>query len=461
MKNILIKIIIGISFLIMTIFSMEMLHADEMDETLKKLEISGFLRMRHWHIGSETYVPGKFPNDDDYNNVYYDDLFLRTNFELKLLSSVHIKTVFDVISNFGKDTFSLGNGGTNLVTRDVYAIIKTSRKGQLEIGLRPFSFPGGYILARDGTGAEYSHVVWKGKIKLYAGLLKAYDDASDSFGKDSEEADYTDDDIYYSRLEINFIPEMSSEVYYIHEYDKFTTEGTEDDDIRKATLHWIAMHNKIVYGNFFLNFALIYNWGLTYFRQTDEGFYSRNGVSAGLGAIEIGYKFSGLTITLLGEGATGDPNNKNYGGSFQDIKASRGFSYIVVDNLGGLSIRGSGESSWYGMYSGALKTQFNIFNTIETTLTYFHFETTKEIRRKDKNSKTTWYGDEINCHMSYKYNEKVNVYFQGAVFMPNDAYLALDEIQTKTDETTGQPVQTNYTKKSAIYEIMVGGQIDF
>ncbi len=416
--------------------------ANQNDSALKNLSLSGFLRLRHWHTVARTKFPDAYEQTNKYDDIYYEDVFFRNRLEFQIMPELEIKTVFDISAFFGKENFALGNGGTNIITRDIYAVFKPYSNLTVEAGLRPFSFPGGFILARDATGIEFNHRAFKGQLKTNFGIIKAFDDANDSYGAQSDQADYKDDTIYFFGMNSNISQELNTEIYYVYEHDSFIS----DDDNRKAALHWIGMHNKYVSGDLFINLALIYNWGKINLGDATNSMFSTTGVSAGLFSFEAGYKFEAVQLSLLGEGATGDANDLNYGGSFQDIKASRGYSLIAVDNMGGISLRGSGESSWYGLYSGGLKFIFTLFDSIEMDVKLLHFRTTKAIAFQD-NPESTYLGDELNIKASYKYHEKVTVYLNAASFLPQDAYCALESI--------------NKGSKSAIFEIMAGTKMSY
>lgn len=412
-----------IGVLLFLLLSNHTTYGAEIDPSLSKLSFSGFLRIRTWYTSSRIKVPDKFPATDQYKDVDYQDLFFRNRFNIKVLPTIEIRSVFDIISALGKEEtgFALGDGLTNLVTRDVYTVIKFSDRSVLEVGLKPFSLPGGYILARDATGIQYNHDFFNRKVSAYAATIKAFDDADDSFGEESDPPDYQDDNIYYAGANITFLPDIKSETYYVYEYDRYTT----DDDMREATLHWIGLHNKLVPGNWLIRIGGIYNWGFVR-RQDETDQIIRTDIKAGLLEFEAGYKFNVLHCSLIAEGATGDPDDPDDERSFQDIKSSHGFSLIAVDNTGGLAIRGSGESCWYGLYGGGLKLQYTVLDSVLVKLKLMHFRTTKELERKGK--KSTWFGDEFDFEAEYRYRDVLSLFFSTGVFRPQRAYSALEII---------------------------------
>lgn len=445
------KLLTFILALMLILVPVQSVFTAEMDPTLKKLELSGFLRMRGWYTTSKSKVPGQFPETNNYDSVYYQDLFLRNRLYLKALPDLEIRTVFDVISVMGKDDFSIGNGGTNLVTRDVYVVFKPNESALLEIGLKPFSLPGGYILARDATGIQYYQDLFKRRLRFYGAVVKAFDDANDSYGEQTEPPEYADDNVYFAGGTINLMTNFSSEVYYVYENDKYTnldetTTPVTITDGRKASLHWIGMHNKLVAGNWVLRLGGIFNKG--YIRELDEPVayprtYTRTNIKAYLGEFETSYRFSNLQIGLAAEGASGDPNDASAKNSFQDIKSSHGFSYIVVDNLGGISLRGSGESSWYGLYGGGLHLKLTLLDSLSMEMKFLHFRTTKKLKWRGKSS--NWLGDECDLRMEYIYQQAASIFLTAGFFKPDTAYSALTAV--------------NHSAGGVVAEIMLGGKV--
>ncbi|MFC1852272.1 hypothetical protein ACFL27_18910 [candidate division CSSED10-310 bacterium] len=417
--------------------------AGEIDTTLEKLDLSGFLRMRAWYTSSIIKVPGKFAPTDTYKSVNYQDMFFRNRLNLKLLPNLEIKTTFDVFSTFGYQNsgFALGKGSTNLITRNVYAVFKPGDSSEISLGLKPFSLPGGYILARDASGFQYNQDLFKKKIKAYCALVKAFDDASDTFGEGSDPTDYADDNIYFVGAQFSLSSSISAESYYVHENDKFISES----DGRKAALNWIGLHCKLASGNWLCQLGVISNWGCLKLRDDETENFECRDVDALLFEFLASYRFGNLRCSLVAEGATGDPNNSDDEESFQDIKASHGFSYFVVDNLGGIALRGSGESSWFGLYGAGFKLHYPLFGSISLDLNLLHFETTEELTWED--STTTYLGDEIDFKAEYVYRETMTLFFQSGVFMPQDAYKALDAV--------------NHAADGVVFEAMMGATINY
>ncbi len=432
----------------LSLFHDAALVANEIDPTLEKLDLSGFLRVRQWYAGSKSKMPETFPPDSSYNDVHYQDLFLRGRLYLKVLPDVEIRTVFDISSSFGKDDFALGNGGTNIITRDVYAVFTLSSDTELSIGLQPFSLPGGYILARDATGAYLSRYFFSRKLKLYGAYINAYDNAEDSFGEGSDSPKQTNDNIFIAGTNFNITSYCSGEAYYAHEHDSYTTDdGDEDDDIRKASLHWAGLHVKLSMGDWFVSAGGIYNFGHINLRDINDIYsdFRRTDIHAWLGEFEAGCRFNSTQISIVAEGATGDPNSAEAKNSFQDIKASHEFSNIVVDNTGGLALRGSGESSWYGLYGTGIRLQHIFHFSVTMQLRILHFRTTKTLEWNGTSS--TVLGNEADLRLEYQYQEAVAVFMTAGAFLPGDAYMALDAIQHESDDP--------------VIEAMIGVQINF
>ncbi len=421
------------------------LPALALDTTIENLDISGMLRLRFWYTGSQVKVPDRFPAGEGYSSVNYEDILFRNRFDLKVLPNIRIKAVFDISSAFGRDDFALGSGGTNLVTRDVYAIINPSPDSEFTIGLQPFSLQGGYILARDASGIQYTHYLFERSLKLYSGLIRAFDDADARYGDNTRPPKYADDNIYLIGASFNLSSIFYSDVYYTFEHDRYTS--IDDDgkfiDNRKATLHWVGIHNKLLWGNWIFRAGGIINWG---YLLLDSGSGSqRTDILAMLLEFEAGYRFNGIQASIVGEGATGDPNDPEAGKSFQDIKSSHEFSYIVVDNYGGLSIRGSGESSWYGLYGAGTKIQFTLLDTITTEMRLLHFRTTRSPDAGGNSS--TWFGDEFDIRGEYMYQEALSLFMTAGIFRPGRAYRSLESV---LDQRSG-----------FVIEVMLGAQVTY
>jgi hypothetical protein len=387
-----------------------------------KLNLSGFLRMRAWYTSSDVKVPGYFPAADSHNKVYYEDLFFRNRININAIPDVEIRTVFDISANFGQDDFSLGNGGTNLVTRDIYAVFSPSRNIEISAGLMPFSLYGGYILARDGTGIRYQQDLFSKRYKLELAVLNAFDNADSGYSDVSDNPDYSDDEIYIFNNELVLLKNLIIQMYYVYEHDKYTEYNDSGNalDGRKASLHWIGIHNKLNFNYFFLSIGGIFNTGYVKTRADNSSLFEKTCISAGLWEFETGWKHRGLQVSLAAEGATGDPLNINDRKSFQDIKASHGFSLIAVDNSGGISIRESGESSWYGLYGQGIRLRYPLFNTVLAGISLLHFRTLEEVVFNDTSS--TWFGDECDIEFEYIHREVLSFFVTAGVFFPRDAY---------------------------------------
>jgi hypothetical protein len=414
----------------------------EIDPTLENLDISGFLRIRHWNLTSKTQVGSNFDYSDDYKNTYYEDLFFRNRFYLKALPNVQVRAVFDVSAKLGKGGFALGSGETNLITRDVYMVINPTESSELSLGLRPFSLPGGYILARDASGVQYDHSFMKNSFNLYVAFVKAYDDADDSFGNNSDPPKYADDNVYFGGMKMKFMPTLTNELYYVYEHDSYE-DVVGGSDERKSRLHWIGFHNNFMTGGFHLKLGGIYNRGTLYLWDSTASQFNKTDVSAGLFEFDAGYRVGSFQVSAVAEGATGDASNAGDKNSFQDIKASHGFSFIVVDNLGGLAYRGSGESSWYGLYGYGLRVRYALFDSVTMVFKGLDFRTTKEFEFNGTSS--NWLGSEIDFRAEYIYREALSVFLTAGLFFPRDAYDAL----------------VSYDTKGVVAEIMAGARVNY
>ncbi len=418
-------------------------RAHALDPTLENLDISGTLRLRAWQTGSEVKVPGRFPADSGYSSVNYEDLFFRNRFSLTVLPNLQVRAVFDIVSVIGKNDFAMGNGGTNLVTRDVYAVFTPTENGELSIGLQPFSLAGGYILARDATGVQYGHHLFGRSLKVYAAFVKAFDDADSVYGDNSAPPKYADDNIYFAGAMLSLASTLFCDFYYVYEHDRYTDTDGGGTDNRKASLHWAGLHCKVLWRNWVFRAGGIANRGHL---LIDPGTGSdRTGVLAGLFEFEAGYRFSNAQVSLVAEGATGDPDDPDAASSFQDIKSSHEFSYIVVDNYGGLSIRGAGESSWYGLRGAGVKAQYTLLGAVNLELRLLHFRTAEALSMGGGAS--TWFGDELDFRAEYVYREALSLFLTAAVFRPRTAYFALEDVRDDNG--------------NFINEVMLGAQVTY
>lgn len=427
--------------LLSSVFVTDLIPA-EIDPTLENLDISGFLRIRHWHLASKTRVGSNFDYSEKYRNTYYEDLFFRNRFYFKALPNIEVRTVFDVSAKLGKGDFALGSGSTNLITRDVYMVIRPTENGELSLGLRPFSLPGGYILARDASGAQYNQSLMKNTLNLYAAIVKAYDDADDSFGNNSDPPKYADDNVYFAGMKMKFVPIMTNELYYVYERDSYEDVAGEGDE-RKSRLHWIGLHNKFLSGGFHLKLGAIYNWGSIFLWDEEISEFEKTGINAGLMEIDAGYRVGSFQVSIVAEGATGDASDPAHEHSFQDIKASHGFSFIVVDDQGGLAYRGSGESSWYGLYGYGMRIRYALFDSVTMILSGMDFRTTKKFEINEKSSK--WLGSEVDFRAEYIYREALSLFLTSGVFLPRKAYDAL----------------VDYDTSGAVIEVMFGARVNY
>jgi hypothetical protein len=165
-------------------------------------------------------------------------------------------------------------------------------------------------------------------------------------------------------------------------------------------------------------------------------------VSAFLAELEAGYKTESTEFALAAEGATGDPGSPSAAHSFQDIKASRGFTLIAVDNTGGLSARPSGESPWYGLAGISIRARKTFFESFIAEIKAAHFRTAGRSSSAEGN---TPFGDELNLKAEYAGRKALVLSMTAAVFFPGDAY-----------RNIYSPAGT-----SPIYELMAGAQINF
>jgi len=419
--------------------------ASKLDPVLEMLDLSGFLRMRTWYASSTIKVPDKFPAGG-YQHAIYQDLFFRNRINLNILPELEIRTVFDISSKFGKGDFALGSGESNIITRDIYVVFRPTDNGELSLGLRPFSLPGGYILARDATGVQYKHQIMKKKVSLYGFFINAFDDADDIFSDSTAPPKYKKDNVAVAGADLNFIADLVTKAYYVFELDKYAhDEYDPDEDNREGVLNWFGIHNNYSLGNFLFSLGGIINFGSIKTREGTGLPLVKTDILAGLWELMIGYKFNSAMIAVAAQGATGNPNNKESGSSFQDIKASHGFSYIGVDNSGGIAIRGSGESPWYGLCGQGIRFQYTLFDAILLRISLLDFQTMRKISWNGSSS--TWFGDELNIGAEYRYKEVLSIFMTAGAFLPQDAYRGLDAVQDSS--------------KGVIVEVMIGAKVSY
>ncbi len=450
-------------------------HAEMLSTLMERIDLSGFLRLRSWSVISRTHVPDAFDTRHTYKHINYMDLFMRNRIYLTVIPEIQVRTVLDISGNFGKSNLAIDNADANLIARDVYAIIRPVKEAEISLGLMPFSLPGGYILARDATGIQYTHAIANKKAALFLAYIKAFDDADDSFGQGSDVPDFIWDDIVFAGSRFSIGSVFRGECYYIYEDDRFTTNkftldttnftaGLEGDG-RKGSLHWVGFHGKVMTGNWYLRFGGIFNAGSIHWRNALYAFRKTN-ILAGLFEFETGFSIDDLKLSAVAEGATGDPNNPNAGRSFQDIKGAHDFSFIAVDSNGGLALRGSGESCWFGLYGCGLAFTYTLFDSFIMDLKLLHFGTMKVLYWRGK--KTTWFGDEADLGLEYRFRNILSVFLNAGAFLPQRAYNAQDNMSrsyygylTEVHYNDLLHDIDNHGSRSMIFEIMLGLKISY
>ena len=129
------KYFLAIILIFLISLNSNIISADEIDITIKNLDLSGFLRMRSWYTASKIKVPDKFAATDNYKRVFYQDIFLRNRLTLKVLPTLELRTTFDVFAALGnkEDGFAMGSGSTNLITRDIYGVFRINSKSKYSV----------------------------------------------------------------------------------------------------------------------------------------------------------------------------------------------------------------------------------------------------------------------------------------------------------------------------------------
>lgn len=467
------------------------LAASPLSSILDRVDLSGYLRIRMWDIAGKTYIPDKMPSRSTYRNINYIDLFFRNRINFDIIPEIEVRSVFDIDSFFGKGLSALDSGKANFIPRDVYAVLRPFDGSEILIGLEPFSLPGGYILARDATGIQYTHYFSKNNASIYAAYIRAFDNANDTFGQGSDMPDYQWDNVCYIGSRFSIGPIITGEAYYVYENDMFTKNDVNLDSLnvrydpvsssfvfdpvdfntaqtgdgRKCSLHWIGLHGRAVMGNWFLRMGGILNIGIMR-NRTQLYTYRRSFVKAGLLEFEAGYDSRDILVSIVAEGATGDPNKRDAGISFQDIKGSHDFSCIAVNSTGGLALRGSGESQWYGLYGCGFNVKFAVIDSLIMQVKLLHFGTTKTLYWRGKG--TTWFGDEIDMLAEYSFRNILTVFLNAGGFLPQRAYNALDSMSNTyrgffTEYMYKNMLRDldNYASRSMIFEVMLGIKVTY
>lgn len=262
---------------------------------------------------------------------------------------------------------------------------------------------------------------------------------------DTDNPDYADDNIWMATAKVAKIEGLESEIYYAGEHDSFTTYDGSDaaEDGRKSSLHWIGLHNTYTRGDFTFKAGGIFNFGEVKTHSNKPDPFVKTDILAGLWELSVEYTLGELKIAISHEGATGDPASSGDENSFQDIKSSHGYSLIAIDNSGGLAIRGSGESSWYGLYGQGIKLRYTIFDEVTLGFAALHFRTLQKVSLGSGSS--TWFGDEINLAAEYRYREALSIFCTAGLFIPQDGYKAV----------------VNRDDNGVIVEVMLGTKIKY
>ncbi len=434
---------LGIFFLFWVAwFASASAQEQNLDPNLQNLRLNGFFRTRGWYMDTETKMRD-FTSDGE-KTVSYSDLFFRNRLELKVLPGLFINYTFDIFNVFGEEAAALGNNDVTMKTRSVFFVINFGEKSQLSAGLQPFSVSGGYILARDGAGIKYEHKFLNGKLTPYFYWIKAYDNSREENLEGYGKNNYSDDDIYTMGTKINYLPNLNGEFYLIYErdMDKSLAYNPDAPGSRKTgNLCWVGSQSQWITGNWNLQWGGIYNWGIL--STNDERRNPRRVVSAAQYEASIGYQFRHTLLSFVSEGATGDASDEFGKDSFQQIKASHGFSNIFINDSGGIAFRASGESPWYGLYGFGLKADFILSFALKGELRLetrlLHFQSTHSFNGSHV------MGEEWDFRAEYVFYKKLAMYLESGLFFPMRAYHGL----------SGSP------DKSATAEIMLGTTIRY
>ena len=432
-----------------SLYAQQQANSRPIDKNIRNLKWSGFLRTRAWHLDSGSATSngqtGSF-NDGNVRELRtFQDLFFRNRFALTISPNISINTLFDVGTlELGNDDGNretgseLGNPQVKIRVKNVYFRFRPAKNSEIQAGLMPLSFPGGYILAKDGAAVKYQHRLLRGRVLPYALFIKAFENSSEDLnGNTVRNNNFNDFDIYAVGSKLAFGSSIKGETYYIHseDFNRF------DSTINKTSpfiLNWVGLHSQFLVGKFTIKVASILNWG---FIQTNEATGvepSKVNLTAGLWQGQVGYSFGNLVVSLLTEGATGDPANDRDRHSFQGISPSHGLTNILIANDGGLQIRAGGNL--YGLHGYGLKLEYVFLGELSLNGSFVHFRGTRSVAGRG-----SLVGNELNMGAKYLGFEQISFFFTGATFLPGGAYTNLVD---------------NYRKRP-IFEVMFGAQVNY
>lgn len=421
------KTILLIAVLTLGTGSLFSVSSEEIDKNLKKLKLSGMLRFRTWHYGNDGFTT---PSGVQVQRRTFQDLFFRNRLSLNISPSIEIRTLFDIGTlRFGDPTEGSAidqdsSGQKNLRTRHVYLRLRPSKYSQLLLGLQPFVFTGGFVLAQNGAGIAYKHLLFRGKLLPYFTWIKATENSfNDIDGNGIAGTGFNDNDIYAIGTKIAIGSLYKAEIYYIHNSDQ------ENNNFS----NWMGLHNQLLIGKFNVDAATIVNWGkLSGLNEKNRGL---------LWSLSAGYSISGLILSLITEGASGDISSQNRVNSFQDIRPSHGLAFIFADNSGGLSLRSGGRLA--GVAAIGFGTKYSL-SGVTLSIKLLHLRSMVSLGTGTV-SERNYIGDEFNFRAQYTVFDYVSLYSTFAAFQPQRAYSFI----------------ISDLSQNAILEVLLGAQVNY
>ncbi len=401
----------------------------------KKLDYTGFLRARFWHIYSQISALYHEPLTNDSYQTIYQDLLSKNRLTLSIIPQVKITFILDIFTIFGARSEgdinllggSLGSPGINFVTRDLFAKIKPTNNINITLGLQPFSLPEGYILARDGAGVLYEHTVQPQYLNYYVFWIKALANSQTDVNEDGfGDVNITEEDVLGIGNTFLLNSNIRYNLYYAYQFNKKI-------DLTLLNSGWLGMRLVWFYKNLYFNLHAIFNHNYNHSSKL-------HGI-AGLGVFSIMYTIFDYDLSLGYYSASGNLNKKNSQGWFHTIGHSSGQSYIFVDDTGGISLRQRGLFS--GMYVFFFKFDGTAWNNLFYKVTYTHYQSFVETQYLSHRSHVL--GDELNLRLEYILWNSLKIYTKIGVLFAGQGYLNL----------------VRHLSKKNLYEMELGCRIDY
>ena len=387
-------------------------------QLVEGLNLTGYLRNRYWNFYSSIPLVDSSLNR---NNISYFDLFLRSRFKYSIPKKIAVQAVFDIYTIYGQTSGgsietiggSLGEPGFNLATRNLFLSVQPFETLQLQLGLLPFSLPGGYILAKDGAGIKVEYIPDIPYLNPYLFWIKAIENSLTSSEENGlEPHDIRDDDILILGNKMDISSLLQGNIYYV-----FRNDLNQDDSV-SGRLHWFGLNLGSIWRDFQADLSCIYNFGEIKVEPGSETI----SISSVLWGIYLGYEIANFTLGARNEAATGanarDPHTKD---AFQTIGVSRGLSKILIDDSGGLAIRRGGNL--FGINSISLELLWKHSADLKMAFKIFYFLLLNKISRPSQSSSGSRnIGGEINFSLSYHIYANLEINHTFAVFYPLKGY---------------------------------------